>query len=263
MKINALLGLGLLGLSVTAQAALVAKTVDYRADGQALRGYLVYDNAYHGERPGVLVVHEWWGLNSYARGRARMLAKDGYTALALDMYGNGKTANHPKTAEAFMNAVNDNMPVEKARFMAAYDLLDGQPTVKRGDIAAIGYCFGGGVVLNMARLGAPLKSVVSFHGMLMSNIKAEPGSIKPKILVFTGGADKFVPAKEVAAFEQEMKVDKADFRVVVYPGAEHSFTNPGATALGKKFDLPLKYDAAADKDSWAQTRVFLKQTLGQ
>ena len=147
--------------------------------------------------------------------------------------------------------------------MAAYDLLNGQPTVKKGDIAAIGYCFGGGVVLNMARLGMPLKSVVSFHGMLMSDIKAEPGSIKPEILVFTGGADKFVPAKEVAAFEREMKADKADFRVVVYPGAEHSFTNPGATALGKKFDLPLKYDPAADKDSWAQTRVFLKQTLGE
>ena len=263
MKISALLCLGLLGLSVTAHAALVAKTVDYRADGQVMKGYLVYDNAYHGKRPGVLVVHEWWGLNRYARGRARMLAKDGYTALALDMYGNGKTAGHPKTAEAFMNAVNGNMPVEKARFMAAYDLLNGQPTVKKGDIAAIGYCFGGGVVLNMARLGAPLKSVVSFHGMLMGDIKAQAGSIKPKILVFTGGADKFVPAKEVAAFEQEMKADKADFRVVVYPGAEHSFTNPGATALGKKFDLPLKYDAAADKDSWAQTRVFLKQTLGQ
>ena len=262
MKARILLLAGLLGLAASAQAALVAKTVDYTADGQTMKGYLVYDNAYHGKRPGVLVVHEWWGLNSYARGRARMLAKEGYTALALDMYGDGKTAGHPKTAEAFMNAVNSNMPVEKARFMAAYDLLTAQPTVKKDDIAAIGYCFGGGVVLNMARLGAPLKSVVSFHGMLMSDIKTEPGSIKPKILVFTGGADQFVPPKEVAAFEQEMKAAKADFRVVVYPGAEHSFTNPGATALGKRFNLPLKYDRAADKDSWAQTTVFLKQTLG-
>lgn len=263
MKASAVLLIGLLAAASSAQAALVARTVAYQANGQAMKGYLVYDSAYRGKRPGVLVVHEWWGLNSYARGRARMLARDGYTALALDMYGNGKTAGHPKTAEAFMKAVNNNMPVEKARFMAAYELLDGQPTVKKGDIAAIGYCFGGGVVLNMARLGAPLKSVVSFHGMLMSDIQAAPGSIKPKILVFTGGADQFVPAKEVADFEREMKTDKADFRVVVYPGAEHSFTNPGATALGKKFDLPLKYDPAADKDSWAQTRLFLKQTLAE
>ncbi len=246
-----------------AQAAVVADEVTYKANGTTLKGFLAYDNAVKGKRPGVLVVHEWWGLNDYARKRAIMLAELGYTALALDMYGNGKQAEHPADAEKFAAEVSKNMPLEKARFEAAKKYLSKQRTVDPKEIAAIGYCFGGGVVLNMARLGENLKGVASFHGALGTDTPAKPGKIKARIVVFTGEADPMNGPDRVAAFKDEMEKAKADFRIVSYPGAKHAFTNPDADELGKKFNLPLAYDEAADKDSWQQLTVFLREVFGR
>jgi dienelactone hydrolase len=245
-----------------AQAKVVGEEVDYTDNGVTLKGYLAYDKDIKAKRPGVLVVHEWWGMNDYARKRARMLAGMGYTALAVDMYGDGKTASHPDDAGKFASMVSKNMPLEKSRFEAGMKLLESHKTVEKGQIAAIGYCFGGGVVLNMARLGEPLKAVASFHGTLATDTPAKPGVVKAKVAVFTGADDPFAPEAQVAAFGDEMKAAGVDYRLVSYPGAKHSFTNPDADRLGKQFNLPLAYNAAADKDSWKQLGEFLDSVFG-
>ncbi|WKE66566.1 dienelactone hydrolase family protein [Gallaecimonas kandeliae] len=208
--------------------------------------------------PGVVVIHEWWGLNAYAKGRAKALAKLGYTSIAVDMYGTGKVADHPKDAQAFMEAAMREPDKMNARFDAAMAILKAQPNVDGARIYAIGYCFGGGVVLNQARMGKALAGVASFHGSLGSSIQAEKGKLKAKLLVATGGADPFNPPQVVSAFVKEMMDAGADLDLRVYPGAMHSFTNPGSTALGKQFDMPLAYDEAADKDSWAALLRMLK-----
>src|SRR5487761_2131389 len=244
--------IGLMLVAAAAQAAVQGKEVSYEADGTKLKGYVAYDDAVKGKRPGVLVVHEWWGLNDYARERARMLAKQGYTALALDMYGNGKMAHHPDDAQKFSSEVSQNEALARARFEAALALLKQQKTVDADNIGAIGYCFGGSVALNMARLGEPLKVVESFHGGLKTSHPAEPGVVKARIASFTGEADPFLPAEQVAAFRQEMEKAGVTPLVVTYPGAMHSFTSPEADKLGKEFNLPMAYNADADKDSWSK-----------
>lgn len=241
---------------VASRAAVVGKQVEYSADSLTLKGYLAYDDKFTGKRPGVLVVHEWWGLNDYARKRADMLAELGYVALAVDMYGEGKTADHPDDAGKFAGETMKNMPAMKRRFMAGLDLLKGNGRVDPTRTAAIGYCFGGGVVLAMARSGADLKGVVSFHGSLATAEPAEKGKVNAKILVCNGGADKFVSDKSIKDFKDEMKAAGADFKFVSYQGAVHSFTNPGATENGKKFGLPLAYNKKADKKSWADMQAF-------
>src|SRR5574340_1053795 len=246
-----------------AQAAVQGKEVSYRANGTTLKGYLAYDDAMKGRRPAVLVVHEWWGHNSYARKRADMLAGLGYTALAVDMYGDGKQAGHPDEAGKFATEVSKNMPMAKARFEAGMRLLRKQKTVDAKQIAAIGYCFGGAVALNMARAGVNLKGVASFHGSLGTDHPAQPGKIRARIISFTGEADPMINADAVAAFRKEMESAGADFRMVTYPGVKHSFTNPDADELGRKFNLPLAYDAAADQDSWQQATVFLREVFGK
>jgi len=244
-----------------AHAAVVTREVDYTADGTTLKGYLAYDDAVKGARPGVLVVHEWWGMNDYARRRARMLAGLGYTAFALDMYGDGRQAHHPDDAGKFSSAVMKDQALARARFNAALEVLRKDKTVDPGRVAAIGYCFGGGVVLQMARYGTDLAGVVSFHGSLSPVSPAEPGAIKAKILVLTGADDPFVPAEQVEQFKQEMDAAKADYRVIAYPGARHSFTNPDADKFGKEFNLPLAYDKAADAASWQEMQDFFRQIL--
>jgi len=241
-----------------AQAGVITKQVTYKVDGTVMKGYLAYDDGTKGRRPGVLVVHEWWGLNDYARTRARMLAKLGYTAFALDMYGEGKLAKHPDDAKKFSGEVMKNMPMAKARFKAALDLLRKEKTVDPKRIAAIGYCFGGGVVLAMARSGMNLAGVASFHGMLATPKPAKPGDIKAKILVLTGADDPFSPPDQVEQFRKEMDAAKTDYKVVVYPGAKHSFTNPDADKYGKKFNLPLQYNQPADEASWKEMQDFFK-----
>lgn len=261
--IPTLLALFFLFLSVPSFAEVKGETVEYTYEGTTLKGYLAYDDSIKGKRPGVLVVHEWWGLNDYAKKRADMLAGLGYTALALDMFGNGKTADHPSDAQKFTSETMSNMAVAEGRFDAALDFLKKQPTVDPDEIAAIGYCFGGGIVLHMARTGADLDGVASFHGSLGTQQKAAPGTIKAKILVMTGGADTYIPSEQVEEFKKEMDAAGADYEVIVYPGATHSFTNPAADELGKKFDLPITYNAEADKQSWAEMEEFLKEVFNQ
>jgi dienelactone hydrolase len=248
--------LGMVGIG-SGETKVLGKTVEYSAQGAVMKGYLAYDESVKGKRPGVLVVPEWWGLNDYARRRAGMLAELGYTALAVDMYGEGKVVTTPDEAGKLSSEAMKNFDASKARFMAALDFLKGQPTVDPSRIAAIGYCFGGGIVLNMARQGVDLKGVASFHGGLAAVKPVQPGSVRAKILVLNGGADQFITPEQIEAFKQEMKAAGADFQFISYPGALHSFTNPEATELGKKFNMPIAYDAQADKESWSEMKRFL------
>lgn len=243
----------------SAGAAVTAREIDYRSGDTILKGYLAYDSDIQGQRPGILVVHEWWGLNDYARMRARMLAELGYTALAVDMYGEGKTATHPDTAAKFSSAVTEDFPVAQKRFMAGLEVLKQQPTVDPEKIAAIGYCFGGGIVLGMARSGVDIDGVVSFHGTLGVGPKAKPGTIKTRILVLNGADDPFVTVEQIASFKHEMDEAGADYRIINYPGAKHSFTNPQADEFGRKFELPLAYNARADRESWQAMQDFFKE----
>jgi dienelactone hydrolase len=243
--------------ALPALAVVEGREVQYTAGGTTLKGYLAWDGAVAGQRPGVLVVHEWWGHNEYARRRARMLAELGYVALAVDMYGDGKTAAHPEDAGKFAGELTKNAEVTKARFLAGLEFLRAQPQTDPSRIAAIGYCMGGGVVLNMARAGLELRGVASFHGSLNAVVTAAPGGIKAKIIVFHGADDSFVPAEAVAAFKQEMADAKADLKFIAYPGVVHSFTNPDADEYAKKFQMPLAYNAEADRLSWEELRGFL------
>jgi len=238
---------------------VVGKEVEYKDGNTVLKGYMAYDSSLQGKRPGILVVHEWWGHNDYARKRANMLAEMGYTALAVDMYGDGKQANHPDDAKKFASEVMKNMDSAKKRFLAALDILKKHETVDGGKIAAIGYCFGGGVVLNMVRMGVDLKGVASFHGTLGAGQPAKPGSIKAKILVCNGDDDKMTTKDQIDKFKDEMKKAGAPLTFISYPGAKHAFTNPDADALGAKFKLPLGYNAEADKKSWADMQKFMKE----
>lgn len=255
------LALTLLFFTSSALAAVVGKDVSYKAGETVMKGFLAFDDAVKGKRAGVLVVPEWWGANDYARKRARMLASEGYVALVVDMYGNGQVATNPKDAGALAGNINKNPPLALSRFQAAEKFLDAQPNVKKGEIAALGYCFGGGVVLNMARAGLPLKSVVSYHGVLATDVAVKPGDIKAKIRVFHGEADPVVPPAQVEAFKTEMDNAKADYMFVAYPGVKHTFTNREADSYATQFNLPLKYDNEADTDSWTRTLEFLKATL--
>lgn len=262
----ALLALLWTGCAATATSGeargVVGEEVAYAVDGVEMKGYLAYDSGLEGPRPGVLVVHEWWGHNDYARERARMLAELGYTAFALDMYGGGKQAGHPQDAQAFMLEVISDMDGAVARFQEAQRLLEEHATTDPERTAAIGYCFGGAVVLHMARAGLELDGVASFHGSLGTESPAAPGRTRAKVLVLTGGSDPMIPEEQVKAFETEMKAAGVDYELVVYSDAVHAFTNPGATALGEEFGLPLAYDADADRKSWAELKAFLAELFG-
>lgn len=252
------------GALVIENAAVAApkikgQSVEYVAGGTKMKGYLAYDQKVQGKRPGILVVHEWWGQNAYVRKRARMLAQLGYTALALDMYGEGKTAQHPDDAGKFASEVMKNFPIAKERFLAALEFLKKQPTVDPDRIAAIGYCFGGGVVLNMARQGVDLKGVASFHGSLAVVKPIKPTPIRAAVRVYNGADDTFSTPEQIEALKKEMADQKVNFKFVNYPGAVHGFTNPEATAIGKKFKMPVAYNAKADKESWADMQQFLKE----
>jgi len=251
-----LIGLSLL-IATTASAEVRTRVVDYRQGDTELQGYLAWDDAAKSPRPGVIVVHEWWGHNAHARRAAERLARAGYVAFALDMFGKGKLATHPDEAQAFVaEATRDDVAPE--RFQAALDVLEADAHVDTSRIGAIGYCFGGAVALDMARQGAGLKAVGTFHAALATRTPAEPGKVKAKLLVQTGGADPLVPPDAVAAFEKEMKDAGADVRIIRYPGARHSFTNPDADKAGLEM---LHYDAKAADKSWKELIRFFKRNL--
>lgn len=245
----------------SAFSAVVESAVEYTDGETPMRGYLYYDDAIEGQRPGVLVVHEWWGLNDYARRRARMLAEQGYVALAVDMYGEGKQATHPKDAGAFASAVLEDLPTGRTRLRAARIFLEAQPQTDPYRIAAIGYCFGGAVALSVARQGDDLKLVASFHGSLKTESPASPGGVLARVLVYHGGADAMITQQDVEDFRQEMTDAEADFEIAVYPDAQHSFTVAEADAKAAEFGLPIGYNPAADQASWSSllenlARVF-------
>ena len=247
-----------LAVATAAGAEVKTRVVDYKQGDTELQGLIAWDDAANGARPGVLVVHEWWGHNEHARNAARKLAAAGYVAFALDMYGKGKLATHPDDAMKFMTEATKDPAVVAARFEAALAELKKDPHVDGTRIGAIGYCFGGGVVLNMARGGAALKGVVTFHGSLAPVMTAKKGGVTAKILVQTGADDPMIPAAQVDAFKKEMLDAGADVQVIVYPGAKHSFTNPDADKAG----MPqLAYNADADAKSWAAMLDFFKKTL--
>ncbi len=255
----------LLSLLITssAHAEIITKEVNYKQGDTTMKGMIAYDDDIKGKRPGVLIVHEWWGHNKHARDKAKMLAKEGYVAFAVDMYGEGKTADHPDDAVKFSSAIASNMPLAKARFKAAMDTLKSQDNVDADKLAAMGYCFGGGVVLSMARMGVELKGVSSFHGSIATKDPARKGDIKASVRVFNGAADPFVTAEQIEALKEEMKNAGVDFEFINYPGVKHSFTNPEADAKGKKFDLPLEYNAEADRDSWQKNLEFLERIFAE
>ena len=247
-------------ISTGVQAAVKTKAVDYRSGATVMKGYLAWDDAIKGKRPAVMVVHEWWGHNDYARKRARMLAKLGYVALSVDMYGDGKTANHPKDAGTFATAVMTNLPVAQKRFESAMAVLTSNENVDVKNIAAIGYCFGGSVVLAMARLGVDLKGVVSFHGgNLAAAAPAQKGQVKARVLVYNGAEDPFVKPEAIKEFKREMTAADVSFKFINLAGAKHSFTSPDADRFGKKFGIPLAYDKAADEKSWQGMQAFFKK----
>lgn len=238
------------------ESNVVTQEITYQVGEQSFTGYIAYDQNRQ-NRPGVLIVHEWWGHNDYVRKRAEQLAGLGYVALALDMYGDGKRAEHPEEAGKLAGEVNENFAAAKERFIAALDILKQHPAVDPEHIAAIGYCFGGGIVLNMARAGVDLDGVVSFHGSLQPvQDKARRGEVKAGVLVLSGADDPMVPAEQRQAFIEEMDAAGVDFEFVNYPGATHAFTNPAADEYAKQFNLPLAYNANADKQSWQQMLNF-------
>ena len=249
----------LLALSIAPPGVAAVKEVPLTySDGEAtMKGFVVYDTAKQGKRPGIVMVHEWWGITKHMHDEAHRLARQGYTAFLADMYGDGKTADNPKDAGALSGSVMKDPRVMEARFNAARAELAKQPTVDPARIGAVGYCFGGAVVLNMARAGADLAGVVGFHASLGLNTPAPaPDTVKAKILVLNGAADPFVKKEQYATLKADMDAAKADYRVVEYPGAVHAFTNPEATALGKKFNLPLRYDAKVNKEAESEASKF-------
>jgi len=229
---------------------------EYLQDGTTLLGYLAYDPNFSEARPGILVFPEWWGLDDYIKKRVRMLADLGYVALGVDMYGAGQLASSADEAETLMNAVLDDMVTGTARIRAAYQYLRDRVDADPARIGAIGYCFGGAMALHAARIGMDLRGVVSFHGPLASFRRPAPGEMKAEVLVCHGAKDAFVSDADLDGFRKEMADAEADHQIVVYPGASHAFTNPAATENGRKYRLPLAYDASADRQSWQHVRLL-------
>lgn len=234
------------------------ETVKYVSDSVTMQGFLAYDESIRTKRPIVIIIPEWWGLTEYAKSRARQLADLGYLAFAMDMYGNGETADNPTRAGELAGPFYKNPMMAKAHFDAALNEIKKYELADVSKIAAIGYCFGGGMVLNIARMGEDLNGAVSFHGSLMG-VPADKNTLKADILVLHGEADKFVNVEEVASFRHELDSIGAKYTFLSYPDATHAFTNPNATAMGEKFSMPIAYNAAADTASWIEMNMFFEK----
>ena len=255
----ALLAVLITGISFVSNKAkpmLKEEIVTYMSEGVTLKGFVVYDESRSGKRPAILVVHEWWGLNDYVKNRARQLASLGYIAMAVDMYGGGIIASNPQQAQEMAAPFYVNPQLAKTRLDAALNKVREFKQTDAVNVAAIGYCFGGSVVLNSAKLGADLKGVVSFHGGL-KGVPANKELLNAKILVCHGDSDKFVTQKDVAFFKHELDSIGADYTFKTYAKATHAFTNPEATNTGKQFNMPIEYNEAADKASWKDMQTFL------
>ena len=250
------------------ESKLKEENITYSADSTTMNGYVVYDEKNTGKHPAILVVHEWWGLTDYPKFRAKELAKLGYVAMAVDIYGNGKIANNPDSAAKYALTFYQDPLRAKMRLDAAIAKIKTFSQVDTTNIAAIGYCFGGSLLLNSVRLGdADLKGVVCFHGSPIGSFHGNPSGgtplkkelLKSKILVCHGADDSYVPQKDVDKFKKQMDSIGASYTVKVYQGATHAFTNPQATELGKKFNLPIAYNGVADTASWKDMLIFFKE----
>ena len=236
------------------------EVVNYKVDSLTMNSYVAYDESIEGKRPAVLVVHEWWGLNDYIKGRVRQLAELGYIAMAVDMYGNGRMGNDPASAEKLAMPFYMNPQMAKKHFDAGMENFKKNSNVDADKMAAMGYCFGGAVVIGVARMGEDLKGVVSFHGNL-NVVPAVKDLLKAEVLVCHGAADPFVPQAEVDKFKKQMDSIGAKYTFKAYPDATHAFTNPDATELGKKFNIPISYNAGADSASWNDMKNFFDRIL--
>jgi dienelactone hydrolase len=243
-----------------AQGAVVTRTIYYQENGVSLQGYLAYDNALKGKRPGVLVVHEWWGLNDYARKRAKQLAATGYVAFALDMYGKDKVADHPDQAREFMKKVTANVKTWQKRALAGLAVLKKQPVTDSSRIAAIGYCFGGSTVQQLAYSGADIRGIVSFHGSLIPPMETALKQTRAKILICHGAADPFTKPEALQSYVTAMNASGLDWEMVIYAHAKHAFTNPNADKRG----MPtLAYNRAADQRSWEDMKQFFNEIFSK
>lgn len=233
--------------------------VAYNIGGQNYKSFVAFPSDTASAKPVVMVIPEWWGLNDYAKKRAKMLAELGYFAMAVDYYGDGKTVNNPKDAQTLAEPFYSDAALSKSTYEAARQQLGKFPQADVSKVAVIGYCFGGAQALNMARQDASLKGAVSFHGNLMTGVK--PNNNKVKVLVCNGANDSFVPTEEISAFKKEMDSAKMNYQFIDYPGAVHSFTNPDATEIGKKFNLKVAYNKEADEKSWKDMKAFLAEVF--
>ena len=249
------LSLILVAGALSAPAKIVTQTVAYQQGGVTLEGYLAYDDARAGKQPGVLVVHQWMGLTDYEQNRAVMLAQLGYVAFCADIYGKGVRPQSIKDAGTEATKYKTDRTLLRQRVQAGLEQLKGNPRVDSARVAAIGYCFGGTAVIELARSGAALNGVVSFHGGLDSPTPTDGKNIQCKVLACHGGDDPFVPAKDLAAFEDEMRAANVDWRLIKYGGAVHSFTQPMADG-----SLPgAKYNERADRRSWLDMKNFFAE----
>ncbi len=242
-----------LSVSVVAQNGdkIMAEVVKYTAGGVELQGYLAYDESNKGKRPGVIVVHEWTGLNDYAKFRARELAKEGYVAFAADMYGGGKEVSTSE-ARSLSGQVGSDFPLIKERFNAALDVLKSSPFVDTSAMGAIGYCFGGGIVLNAARMGIELQGIASFHASINTGLSAAQGDVKTPLLVIQGAGDPAAPLQKQEAFRQEMDSAEAHYQYIIYPDVNaHNFTNPDGNS----------YYPKEAQDAWDKMLTFFKSVF--
>jgi dienelactone hydrolase len=258
MRANLVLVLVLL-LGVSAMGEIKTETVQYTQADANLKGYLAYDDSSTARKPGVLVVPEWWGLNDYAKSRAQQLAKLGYVAFAADMYGDGKTTTDHEEAASLSTPIMKDRTLMRARVNSAFEQLKSRADVDPEKVAAIGYCFGGTCVLELARSGAPVLGVVSFHGGLSTPHPEDARNIKGKVLVLTGANDAFVPAEQRDAFVKEMADAKVNWELDIYGNAVHAFTNPNA---GKFGIANIAYNKEADERSFARMRAFFDEIFG-
>jgi dienelactone hydrolase len=242
--------------AVPAQAAIMTKTINYQHGGQALQGYMAWDGAVMGKRPGVLVVHEWWGLSDYVRDRVRQIAALGYVAFAPDMYGVGKVTEHPSQAGEWMKMITQNVDFWRHRAMAGLAVLKDSDMVDPDRVAAIGYCFGGSTVQQLAYSGANLKGIVSFHGSPLLPGEGEADRVRAKILLCHGAADPFTTPDQLQQYLTGMGKTRIDWQFVDFGGVRHGFTNPGADAMGMD---QLAYSPSADKRSWAYMKLFFEE----
>jgi dienelactone hydrolase len=246
----------LLMLVVPARAAVRSERVEYKQGDATLEGYLAYDDALSGKRPGILVVHEWWGLNEYVKGRADQLAQMGYVAFAADIYGKGVGAKAPADAGRLSNIYASDRKLMRARVTAGLDMLLKNQYTDPARVAAIGYCFGGMTVLELARSGANVAGVVSFHGELNTPDPGDSKNIKAKVLVLHGADDPVVPTNQVLAFVEEMRKARVDWQLVMYGNAVHTFTNAQA---GNDPSKGAAYNEKADKRSWQAMKDFFAE----